>query len=134
MLSRRKLTLALSTGFITLALTVGSAFAAELLGKIKSVDADKVMTTWRGMKMNDFFGSGQLRPDGRYVHDMYLMEVVVTVNSSTEWVNPKGKTLKKAPDLAKMNPGATLEITHENAVASKVVIKKGAAKKKKDAK
>ena len=51
----------------------------------KSVDADKVMTTWRGMKMNDFFGSGQLRADGRYVHDMYLMEVKKPAESTKPW-------------------------------------------------
>ena len=51
----------------------------------KSVDADKVMTTWRGMKMNDFFGSGQLRADGRYVHDMYLMEVKKPEESTKPW-------------------------------------------------
>ena len=51
----------------------------------KSVDADKVMTTWRGMKMNDFFGAGQLRADGRYVHDMYLMEVKKPAESTKPW-------------------------------------------------
>jgi branched-chain amino acid transport system substrate-binding protein len=61
----------------------------------KSVDADKVMTTWRGMKMNDFFGSGQLRPDGRYVHDMYLMEVKKPSESTKPW--DYYKLIKKLP-------------------------------------
>ncbi|MBV7543447.1 ABC transporter substrate-binding protein [Acidovorax sp. sic0104] len=61
----------------------------------KSVDADKVMTTWRGMKMNDFFGSGQLRPDGRYVHDMYLMEVKKPSESTKPW--DYYKLVKKLP-------------------------------------
>ena len=61
----------------------------------KSVDADKVMTTWRGMKMNDFFASGQLRPDGRYVHDMYLMEVKKPSESTKPW--DYYKVIKKIP-------------------------------------
>ncbi|CAN7489343.1 ABC transporter substrate-binding protein [Acidovorax sp. LjRoot129] len=61
----------------------------------KSVDADKVMTTWRGMKMNDFFGSGQLRADGRYVHDMYLMEVKKPSESTKPW--DYYKLVKKLP-------------------------------------
>jgi len=51
----------------------------------KTVDADKVMTTWKGMKMNDFFASGQLRADGRYVHDMYLMQVKTPAESTKPW-------------------------------------------------
>ncbi|RQO82025.1 ABC transporter substrate-binding protein [Acidovorax sp. FJL06] len=61
----------------------------------KSVDADKVMTTWRGMKMNDFFASGQIRPDGRYVHDMYLMEVKKPAESTKPW--DYYKLIKKLP-------------------------------------
>ena len=61
----------------------------------KTVDADKVMATWRGMKMNDFFASGQLRPDGRYVHDMYLMEVKKPSESTKPW--DYYKLVKKLP-------------------------------------
>ena len=61
----------------------------------KSIDADKVMATWRGMKMNDFFGSGQLRADGRYVHDMYLMEVKKPSESTKPW--DYYKLVKKLP-------------------------------------
>ncbi|MBL7087177.1 ABC transporter substrate-binding protein [Acidovorax sp.] len=61
----------------------------------KTVDADKVMTTWRGMKMNDFFGAGQLRADGRYVHDMYLMEVKKPAESTKPW--DYYKLIKKLP-------------------------------------
>lgn len=53
------------------------------------------MTTWRGMKMNDFFGSGQLRADGRYVHDMYLMEVKKPSESTKPW--DYYKLVKKLP-------------------------------------
>jgi len=61
----------------------------------KTVDADKVMATWKGMKMNDFFGSGQIRPDGRYVHDMYLMEVKKPSESTKPW--DYYKLVKKLP-------------------------------------
>ncbi|GDY35346.1 ABC transporter substrate-binding protein [Acidovorax sp. NB1] len=61
----------------------------------KTVDADKVMETWRKMKMNDFFASGQIRPDGRYVHDMYLMEVKKPAESTKPW--DYYKLIKKLP-------------------------------------
>ncbi|MCW5221338.1 ABC transporter substrate-binding protein [Verminephrobacter aporrectodeae subsp. tuberculatae] len=61
----------------------------------KTVDADKVMAAWRSMKMNDFFGTGQLRADGRYVHDMYLMEVKKPSESVKPW--DYYKLLKKLP-------------------------------------
>ncbi|KRA06989.1 ABC transporter substrate-binding protein [Acidovorax sp. Root568] len=61
----------------------------------KSVDADKVMETWRKMKLNDFFASGQIRPDGRYVHDMYLMEVKKPAESTKPW--DYYKLIKKLP-------------------------------------
>lgn len=109
MISRRKLLLALTTGFVTLALTVGPAIAAELLGTIKSVDVEAKKITVTPKDGGD--------------------DVVVTTNAETEWVSPKGKTIKDY-DLAKAKKGMMLEITHEKAVASKVVIKKGAAKKK----
>ncbi|WP_313298536.1 ABC transporter substrate-binding protein [Diaphorobacter sp.] len=61
----------------------------------KSTDADKVMEAWRNMKMNDFFGSGYLRPDGRYVHDMYLMQVKAPSESKGTW--DYYKLIKKLP-------------------------------------
>ncbi|MEB2348655.1 MAG: ABC transporter substrate-binding protein [Comamonadaceae bacterium] len=50
-----------------------------------TVDADKVMETWRGMKMSDFFASGQIRPDGLYEHDMYLVQVKTPKESKGTW-------------------------------------------------
>ena len=61
----------------------------------KSTDADKVMAAWRGMKMNDFYASGTLRPDGRYVHDMYLLEVKKPSESTKPW--DYFKVVKKIP-------------------------------------
>jgi hypothetical protein len=40
-----------------------------------TLDADKVMAEWKGKPIKDFFGEGVIRPDGRYAHDMYLMQV-----------------------------------------------------------
>jgi branched-chain amino acid transport system substrate-binding protein len=50
-----------------------------------TTDADKVMETWRGMKMNDFFASGTLRADGSYIHDMYLVQVKTPQESKGTW-------------------------------------------------
>ncbi|NIC40621.1 ABC transporter substrate-binding protein [Aquabacterium sp. A08] len=61
----------------------------------KSTDADKVMEAWRKMKMNDFFGSGYLRADGRYVHDMYLAQVKSPAESKKPW--DYYKIVKKMP-------------------------------------
>ena len=61
----------------------------------KSIDADKVMAAWRDTKMNDFYASGTLRPDGRYVHDMYLMEVKKPAESTKPW--DYYKVVKKIP-------------------------------------
>ncbi|MFT3814199.1 MAG: ABC transporter substrate-binding protein [Acidovorax sp.] len=60
-----------------------------------TTDADKVMAAWRAMKMSDFFGSGVLRPDGRYVHDMYLMQVKTPAESKGTW--DYYKLIKKLP-------------------------------------
>ena len=61
----------------------------------KSVDADKVMAAWRAMPMNDFYASGTLRPDGRYVHDRYLLQVKKPSESTKPW--DYFKVVKKIP-------------------------------------
>ena len=61
----------------------------------KTTDADKVMETWRGMKMDDFYATGTLRADGRYVHDMYLLEVKKPSESKKPW--DYFKVVKKIP-------------------------------------
>jgi len=50
-----------------------------------TTDADKVMETWRGMKMDDFFAKGQIRADGSYIHDMYLVQVKQPKESKGTW-------------------------------------------------
>ena len=101
--SRRSL-LALA---VTLVLTVGTAImAAELTGTIKEVDVDgkKITVTEKDTDK----------------------DVVVTVTDDTEWVTKKksGKI-----DLTKVRKGTLVEVTHEDAKASKIVVKKNAPKK-----
>jgi branched-chain amino acid transport system substrate-binding protein len=50
-----------------------------------TTDTDKVMSTLKTMKFDDFYGKGQIRADGRMIHDMYLFEVKSSKDSSTPW-------------------------------------------------
>jgi len=50
-----------------------------------TTDADKVMSTLKTMKFDDFYSKGQIRTDGRMVHDMYLYQVKGAKESSTPW-------------------------------------------------
>ncbi|AYQ27279.1 MULTISPECIES: ABC transporter substrate-binding protein [unclassified Polaromonas] len=60
-----------------------------------TTDSDKVMSTLKGMKIDDFYNKGQIRADGRMIHDMYLYEVKSSKNSSTPW--DYYKTIAKVP-------------------------------------
>jgi branched-chain amino acid transport system substrate-binding protein len=49
-------------------------------------DADKVIAQMKNTKVNDMFAkNGTIRPDGRMVHDMYLMEVKKQSESKYPW-------------------------------------------------
>lgn len=51
-----------------------------------STDADKVMAQLRSAPINDFFAKGGvIRPDGRMVHDMFLMQVKTPAESTAPW-------------------------------------------------
>ena len=50
-----------------------------------TLEADKVMAEWKSKPIKDFFGEGVIRPDGRYAHDMYLMEVKSPAESKGTW-------------------------------------------------
>lgn len=53
---------------------------------LKTDDADKVMAYLKQTKINDMFAkNGIIRPDGRMVHDMYLMEVKKPAESKYPW-------------------------------------------------
>lgn len=57
--------------------------AVKALG---SDDADKVMAYLKKTKINDMYTrDGEIRPDGRMVHDMYLMEVKKPSESKYPW-------------------------------------------------
>ncbi|MEG0920970.1 MAG: ABC transporter substrate-binding protein [Comamonas sp.] len=74
--------------------------------KAQTLDADKVMTTLKSMDLNDMFGKGRIQPNGRYVHDMYLLQVKTPEES-------KGK--HDSFKLIKELPGDTLFASKEEA-------------------
>ncbi|WP_137921344.1 ABC transporter substrate-binding protein [Hydrogenophaga sp. 2FB] len=51
----------------------------------KTTNSDQVMAQLKKMPISDFFGKGSIRPDGRYVHDMYLLEVKKPSESKSPW-------------------------------------------------
>ena len=51
----------------------------------KTTDSDKVMAQLKSMKIDDFYGKGQIRADGRFVHEMYLVEVKSPAESKQPW-------------------------------------------------
>jgi len=51
----------------------------------KTTDADKVMAELKKTPINDFYAKGVIRPDGRMVHDMYLVEVKSPADSKQPW-------------------------------------------------
>jgi branched-chain amino acid transport system substrate-binding protein len=50
-----------------------------------TTDADKVMAAMKSTKVNDFYSKGQIRADGRMIHDMYLYQVKGSKESSAPW-------------------------------------------------
>jgi len=60
-----------------------------------TTDADKVMSTLKSMKINDFYNKGQIRADGRMIHDMYLFQVKSPKESTAPW--DYYKTIVKVP-------------------------------------
>ncbi len=60
-----------------------------------TTDSDKVMSTLKTMKFDDFYSKGQIRADGRMIHDMYLFQVKGPKESTTPW--DYYKTVAKIP-------------------------------------
>ena len=59
-------------------------------------DADKVMAQLKSTKINDMFAQGgYIRPDGRMVHDMHLVQVKTPAESKYPW--DYFKVLEKIP-------------------------------------
>jgi branched-chain amino acid transport system substrate-binding protein len=63
--------------------------AMNYLQAVKAIgtdDADKVMAYLKKTKINDMFAkNGVIRPDGRMVHDMYLMQVKKPAEAKYPW-------------------------------------------------
>lgn len=53
--------------------------------KAGTTDADKVMAVLKSTPLKDFYAEGVIRPDGRYAHDMYLMQVKSPSESKEAW-------------------------------------------------
>ncbi|MDA7414909.1 ABC transporter substrate-binding protein [Xenophilus arseniciresistens] len=51
----------------------------------KTTDADKVMEQLKKTPINDFYGKGMIRADGRFVHDMYLVQAKSPAESKQPW-------------------------------------------------
>jgi hypothetical protein len=115
MKNRRDLMLTLIAAFVALTVVIGPAIAAELMGRINSVDVE-------GKKVT-------------VVEKDSDKEVVVTVTDDTDFVTAKGsnkidleklaKNVAKAKEAGKTGP--MYRVTHEKRVASK--IEQGAKKK-----
>ncbi len=72
--------------------------ATQYLNAVKqagTTDGDKVMATLKSMKIDDFYNKGQIRADGRMIHDMYLFEVKSAKEANTPW--DYYKTVAKVP-------------------------------------
>jgi branched-chain amino acid transport system substrate-binding protein len=50
-----------------------------------TTDADKVMAEMKKTPVSDFYNKGQIRADGRMIHDMYLFQVKSQKESTTPW-------------------------------------------------
>jgi branched-chain amino acid transport system substrate-binding protein len=50
-----------------------------------TTDADAVMAKLKSTPIDDFYAKGNIRPDGRFVHDMYLMQVKSPAESTGPW-------------------------------------------------
>ncbi|MEH6433445.1 ABC transporter substrate-binding protein [Massilia sp. DD77] len=63
--------------------------ATQFLNAVKATgtdDADKVIAHMKKTPVNDMFAkNGSIRPDGRMVHDMYLMQVKKPAESKYPW-------------------------------------------------
>lgn len=52
---------------------------------VNTVDADTVMGYLKKTRLSDMYATGTVRPDGRFEHDMYLMQVKSPSESKTPW-------------------------------------------------
>ena len=57
----------------------------QAVERAKTLDADKVMAELKAKPLNDMFGKGTIQPNGRYAHDMYLVEAKKPSESTKPW-------------------------------------------------
>lgn len=57
----------------------------KLAEKLGTTDADKIMAGFKATPLSDFYAKGVVRPDGRYAHDMYLLQVKAPAESKKAW-------------------------------------------------
>ena len=50
-----------------------------------TMEADAVMAKLKSTPIDDFYAKGVIRPDGRFAHDMYLVQVKTPKESTTPW-------------------------------------------------
>jgi len=114
MQNRRGFMLTMITGFVALAMIVGSVIADELLGVLTKVDVE-------GKKLT-------------IVEKESDKEVVVKTTDETEWISKKGDRKLDSENLEKLDnfvkkvqdagkKGLNIKVTHEKKVASKIEIK-----------
>jgi branched-chain amino acid transport system substrate-binding protein len=64
----------------------GTLHYLKAVAELKDKDAGKVMAKMKATPTDDpLFGKGQIREDGRKIHDMYLFEVKKPAESKGEW-------------------------------------------------
>jgi branched-chain amino acid transport system substrate-binding protein len=64
-----------------------------------TTDADKVMEKLKSTPIDDFYAKGTIRPDGRFVHDMYLVQVKSPAESKEPWDYYKVVTKLKGEEV-----------------------------------
>ena len=70
---------------------IHAAYYSATMNYLKAVqavgttDADKVMAKLKSTPIDDFYAKGVIRPDGRFAHDMYLMQVKSQADSKEPW-------------------------------------------------
>src|SRR5215210_6672772 len=66
-----------------------SEWTTHYLNAVKAIgtdDGERVIAQMKATPVNDFFAKGGvIRPDGRMVHDMYLMQVKTPAESKYPW-------------------------------------------------
>ena len=50
-----------------------------------TAESEKVMSWFKNNRLKDFYAEGYVRADGRYLHDMYLMQVKTPAESKEPW-------------------------------------------------